>query len=252
LDNINNGVVDGQIEIKCCKKCLKLINIIYNSFLEKHNIKEKNYKINIYYLFNNTNINKLINTESNKEDGNNINEQNHKLKKIISNIAYLNLVNKLLSYLSKSINQSLQEYCFKILIDLLTTNELLSNEIKRNDDIKKNFSLLINNNIISPFNNDKFFIQSLITYINGLSNNIKDLTSLAGIGRKSANVIMLEVFGKAYGIAVDTHCKRIANRLELSKQKDPLKIEQDLLMQIDPIYYKDVNHLFIWHRKVYM
>ena len=66
-------------------------------------------------------------------------------------------------------------------------------------------------------------------------------------GRKSANVIMLEVFSVAEGIAVDTHCKRISNRLGLSNEKDPLKIEQDLLKQIDPKDYKDVNHLFIWH-----
>ena len=58
---------------------------------------------------------------------------------------------------------------------------------------------------------------------------------------------MLEVFSIANGIAVDTHCKRIANRLGLSSEKDPLKIEQDLLKQINPKDYKDVNHLFIWH-----
>lgn len=71
--------------------------------------------------------------------------------------------------------------------------------------------------------------------------------SLPGIGRKSANVIMLEVFNKAQGIAVDTHCKRISNRIGLSSQINPIKIEEDLLLQINPIYYKDVNHLFIWH-----
>ncbi len=49
------------------------------------------------------------------------------------------------------------------------------------------------------------------------------------------------------GIAVDTHCKRISNRLGLSKEKEPTKIEQDLLKQIDKKDYKDVNHLFIWH-----
>lgn len=49
------------------------------------------------------------------------------------------------------------------------------------------------------------------------------------------------------GIAVDTHCKRISNRIGLSKEKDPSKIEQDLLKQIKKSDYKDVNHLFIWH-----
>ena len=58
---------------------------------------------------------------------------------------------------------------------------------------------------------------------------------------------LLEVFGIATGIAVDTHCKRISNRIGLSNQTDPSKIEQDLLKQIDKKYLKDVNHLFIWH-----
>ena len=49
------------------------------------------------------------------------------------------------------------------------------------------------------------------------------------------------------GIAVDTHCKRIANRIGLSSEKDPYKIELDLLKNIEPDDYKDVNHLFIWH-----
>ena len=78
-------------------------------------------------------------------------------------------------------------------------------------------------------------------------NNMDDLVKLAGIGRKSANVIMLEVFGNAQGIAVDTHCKRISNRLGFSSNKEPLKIEQDLLKLIDKKYWADVNHLFIWH-----
>ena len=76
---------------------------------------------------------------------------------------------------------------------------------------------------------------------------MEDLITLAGVGRKSANVIQLEVFGISNGIAVDTHCKRISNRIGLSKEKDPSKIEQDLLKQIDKKDYKDVNHLFIWH-----
>ena len=49
------------------------------------------------------------------------------------------------------------------------------------------------------------------------------------------------------GIAVDTHCKRISNRIGLSNETDPSKIEQDLIKQIDKKYFKDVNHLFIWH-----
>ena len=77
--------------------------------------------------------------------------------------------------------------------------------------------------------------------------DMDSLLTLAGVGRKSANVILLEVFGIANGIAVDTHCKRISNRIGLSNETNPSKIEQDLLKQIDNKYLKDVNHLFIWH-----
>jgi len=80
---------------------------------------------------------------------------------------------------------------------------------------------------------------------------MEELTSLAGIGRKSANVIMLEAFNNPQGIAVDTHVKRLSNRIGLSKQKDPEKIEKDLLRQVPKKYYVDANHVLIWHgRKI--
>ncbi len=78
-------------------------------------------------------------------------------------------------------------------------------------------------------------------------NTMEDLITLAGIGRKSANVILLEVFGIANGIAVDTHAKRISNRIGLSSATMPEKIEQDLLSIIPKKYLKDVNHLFVYH-----
>ena len=74
-----------------------------------------------------------------------------------------------------------------------------------------------------------------------------ELMTIPGVGRKSANVIMLEAFNLAQGIAVDTHCKRISNRLGLSDNTEPSKIEQDLLKILPQKYYKDVNHVFIWH-----
>lgn len=76
---------------------------------------------------------------------------------------------------------------------------------------------------------------------------MEELLTLPGIGRKSANVILLEVFGIANGIAVDTHAKRISNKVGLSKQSDPEKIEQDLLKIFPKEYLKDINHLFVWH-----
>ena len=77
--------------------------------------------------------------------------------------------------------------------------------------------------------------------------NMEDLISLPGIGRKSANVIMLEAFGKPCGVAVDTHAKRLSNRIGLSSEKEPEKIEKDLLKIFPKKYLKDINHLFIWH-----
>lgn len=73
------------------------------------------------------------------------------------------------------------------------------------------------------------------------------LLQLPGVGRKSANVILLEVFGIATGIAVDTHAKRIANRLGLTTSQNPTKIEQDLLKYFKQDELKDINHLLIWH-----
>ena len=76
---------------------------------------------------------------------------------------------------------------------------------------------------------------------------IEQLITIPGVGRKSANVIMLEAFNDPQGIAVDTHVKRIANRLGFSKKSEPEKIEKDLLKIIPKKYWKDVNHVFIWH-----
>ena len=90
--------------------------------------------------------------------------------------------------------------------------------------------------------------QILVDKYNGIvPNNMEELMSLPGVGRKSANVIMLEAFNMPQGIAVDTHCKRLANRIGFSDESEPEKIEQDLLKIIPEEYYKDVNHIFIWH-----
>ena len=94
----------------------------------------------------------------------------------------------------------------------------------------------------------KAYSKMVLETFNGeLPQDIEKLILLPGIGRKSANVIMLEAFNKPVGIAVDTHAKRISNRLGLSHEKDPSKIEQDLLKIIPKEYYKDINHLLVWH-----
>lgn len=96
--------------------------------------------------------------------------------------------------------------------------------------------------------NIKLCANQILTNFNGkVPSDMESLLTLAGVGRKSANVIQLEVFGIANGIAVDTHCTRISNRIGLSSESHPSKIEQDLLKQIKKSDLKDVNHLFIWH-----
>ena len=96
--------------------------------------------------------------------------------------------------------------------------------------------------------NLKAAAQKIISDFNGqVPNNMEDLMSLPGVGRKSANVIMLEAFNLPQGIAIDTHAKRLSNRIGLSSESDPKKIEEDLIKIIPAEYYKDINHLFMWH-----
>ncbi len=89
--------------------------------------------------------------------------------------------------------------------------------------------------------------QIIDNYGGELPNTMEDLTSLSGIGRKSANVIMLEAFNDCQGIAVDTHVFRISRRLGLSDKNEPKKVEQDLLKEFPKKYWPLVNHILISH-----
>jgi endonuclease-3 len=76
---------------------------------------------------------------------------------------------------------------------------------------------------------------------------MEELTSLPGIGRKSANIILSVGFDKTEGIAVDTHVFRIAHRTGLSNGKTPLQVEKDLLREIPRKYWKYANHILVTH-----
>ena len=96
--------------------------------------------------------------------------------------------------------------------------------------------------------NIKTCAQTIRTNFGGeVPKKAEELITLPGVGRKTANVVMLEAFGIAQGIAIDTHAKRISNLVGLSSNSDPLKIEKDLLKLFPNNYLKDVNHLFMWH-----
>ena len=70
--------------------------------------------------------------------------------------------------------------------------------------------------------NIKAMAKEIVEKYNGeIPQTMEELISLPGVGRKSANVIMLEAFNNPQGIAIDTHAKRIANRVGFSNQTDP-------------------------------
>jgi endonuclease III len=73
-----------------------------------------------------------------------------------------------------------------------------------------------------------------------------DLLTLPGVARKTANVVSAER-GNAQGIVVDTHVRRISQRLGLTRQEDPVKIERDLIRLVPREDWARFPHLLIWH-----
>jgi len=72
--------------------------------------------------------------------------------------------------------------------------------------------------------------QKILTDFKGeIPRNIEDLLTVPGAARKTANVVLGTAFGLAFGVVVDTHVQRITNRLDLTKEQDPVKIERDLV-----------------------
>lgn len=76
---------------------------------------------------------------------------------------------------------------------------------------------------------------------------MEDLLTLRGVARKTANVVLGEAYGKAEGVVVDTHVKRVAHRLGLTKHTDTGKIERDLMALFPRAHWPMLSHLLIWH-----
>jgi endonuclease-3 len=99
--------------------------------------------------------------------------------------------------------------------------------------------------------------QLILTMYNGnVPETICELVKLPGIARKTANVILNNAFGKTSGIVVDTHVIRISKLLNITKYKDPVKIEQDLMKIIPikywikfPLYIQSLGRLFCTAKK---
>jgi endonuclease-3 len=90
--------------------------------------------------------------------------------------------------------------------------------------------------------------KKLVSEFGGqVPDDMEMLLSLPGVARKTANVVLGTWFRKATGIVVDTHVRRIARRIELTKNQDPEKIEQDLMRIVPPERWIDFSHQLIHH-----
>jgi endonuclease III len=88
----------------------------------------------------------------------------------------------------------------------------------------------------------------LISDFNGnVPKTMPEIITLPGVARKTGNVVLFNAYGVTEGIAVDTHVRRLSNRLWLSKEKDPIKIEQDLMKLVPKDKWGPFSYLLIDH-----
>jgi len=88
-------------------------------------------------------------------------------------------------------------------------------------------------------------------YNGQLPQTMEELVALPFIGRKTANVILQEAFGKSEGVVVDTHVRRLANLFGLTKNQDPVKIEQDLMEIIPQKDWRELGLGLIYYGRIY-
>jgi endonuclease-3 len=90
--------------------------------------------------------------------------------------------------------------------------------------------------------------QEIVANFGGeVPHEMEQLLTLPGVARKTANVVLGTWFGKNEGVVVDTHVQRISRRLELTRNEDPKKIEQDLMRIIPREQWTLFAHQIIWH-----
>ena len=89
--------------------------------------------------------------------------------------------------------------------------------------------------------------QELIARFGGeIPKTLDELVTLPGVGRKTANVVLGNAFGVP-GMVVDTHVGRIARRLGLTKNEDPVKVEHDLMALVPERHWTQLSHALIFH-----
>ena len=90
--------------------------------------------------------------------------------------------------------------------------------------------------------------QALVEIYQGeVPRSLEELVGLAGVGRKTANVVLGNAFGINSGVVVDTHVTRLSFRLGLTRQTDPVKIEQELVTLVPQEQWTLFSHWLIWH-----
>ena len=90
-------------------------------------------------------------------------------------------------------------------------------------------------------------MRTLLEEFDGeVPSTLEQLTRLPGVARKTANVVAAEL-GRPQGVVVDTHVRRLSQRLGLTKQEDPVKIERDLIKLVPREDWGRFPHLLIWH-----
>lgn len=104
-----------------------------------------------------------------------------------------------------------------------------------------------------PNNKAKHIVEAAKKIMNDyggeVPNTMKDLTSIPGIGRKSANIILAEAFGIVEGIAVDTHVTRLSKKIGFTNSTDVTVIEKDLMKKIPRELWSKINHTLVEHGK---
>jgi len=100
--------------------------------------------------------------------------------------------------------------------------------------------------------NIRGFCEQVLKHHKGkVPQTMEELVKLPGIGRKTANIVLANAFGKNEGIAVDTHVFRVSRRLGLAKGNNPVKVEQELMKIVDKKEWATFTDYLIWHgRKV--
>ncbi len=96
--------------------------------------------------------------------------------------------------------------------------------------------------------NIKACCRELVEQYDGrLPQDLDAMVQLAGVGRKTANVVLGTAFGMPTGVVVDTHVTRLSQRLGLTRHKDPVKIERDLMAVLPRKEWVDFSHRMITH-----